>query len=81
MKVSIHGQNLSIGMLNLMLKLYTILIIVTFTAISVYALQSPSIDLHVNELWLLPIFLDCGYVSAITSFQTCGDKYILYTVS
>ena len=29
---------------------------------SEYALQSPSIDRHVNELWLFSIFLDCvGY--------------------
>ena len=38
----------------------------------------PSIDHHVNELWLFPIFLDCGYVSGIISFQTCGNEYILY---
>ena len=36
-----------------------------------------STDRHVNELWLFPIFLDYGYVSAITSFQACGDEYIL----
>ena len=57
---------------------YTILIIGAFTAMSAYALQPPSIDRHVNELWLFQIFLDCGYVSAIILFQTCGNEYILY---
>ena len=47
-------------------------------ALREYTLQSPSIDPHVNELWLIPIFLDCGYASAIITFQTCGNKYILY---
>ena len=42
--------------ITVFLKLYIILIIGAFMAMSAYALQSPSIDHHVNELWLFPIF-------------------------
>ena len=44
-------------------------------------ITTPSIDGHVGELWLSPIF---HYVLVISnnfvmSFQPCGNKYILYS--